>query len=89
MLLLQLCIVLVYLELDGVERVSYSNPRPISTATDTLDRTFIFKSQIRAIGSKPRTQSAVNDTAECAILASGTAAGLIHDPFLPSYCSQK
>lgn len=41
------------------------------------------------MGSRPKVQSAVNETAECAILASGTAAGLMHEPFSPEYSAQK
>ena len=41
------------------------------------------------MGRRPSIQSAVKETTEWAILASGTAAVLMHDPFSPAYWSQK
>jgi hypothetical protein len=40
------------------------------------------------MGSRPRTQSAVKETAECAMLASGTAAGFMHSPCSPLYSGE-
>lgn len=38
-----------------------------------------------AMGSSPRTQSAVKEITECAMLAFGTVAGFIQLPFSPLY----
>lgn len=40
---------------------------------------------MRVMGKSPSNQSAVNETAECAMLASGTIAGFIHFPCWPLY----
>lgn len=40
---------------------------------------------MRVMGKSPSNQSAVNETAECAMLASGTIAGFIHFPCSPLY----
>lgn len=58
-------------------------------ATDNFVRIFILRSQINTIGSSPRTQSAVKDTAEWAILRFGMIFKLIHEPLTPAYWPQK
>ena len=64
---------------------AYSNPRESSPATEPFVLVFIFKCHSKTTGSKPRIQSAVKETTEWAMLASGTAAGLIQLPSNPSY----
>jgi hypothetical protein len=64
---------------------TYKIPKASIAATEIFTRRFIWMFQIRAIGNRPRIQSAVKETAEWAVLASGTAAGFIHCPFSPLY----
>lgn len=66
---------------------SETHRRPMARmhARDILVRRFICRFHIRAMGSRPRTQSDVKETTECAMLASGTAAGFMQCPFSPLY----
>jgi hypothetical protein len=52
-------------------------PKARMHATDAFVLVLILRFQRRAMGNNPRIQSATNETTEWAILASGTAAGLI------------
>ena len=65
--------------------VAYSRPRERSPATETFVLVFIFKCQSKTMGNRPRIQSAVKETTEWAMLATGTAAGLIQLPSNPAY----
>jgi hypothetical protein len=60
-----------------------SRPMARMHARDILVRRFILRVHIRVMGSRPRTQSAVKETAECAMLASGTTDAFRQCPFAP------